>query len=274
MTERHKENGQPESEVINARLFNMGLTILIAISIVGFFVGTHGSGNVNSDLASTTGHQDHHYVAGNQVPTAVRYSELPQAKIKPNSSWGSYLNTLPGLEVQLKPVKQSKTEQEQIRAKRSQRRAYDGAPPVVPHTIDQQHVNACLACHENGKQIGDLVAPAMSHQFYSNCTQCHVESKNAVIPLKDQAKIINKFSGLSQPVQGTRAWIGAPPTIPHKTFMRENCNSCHGPSGTAPIHTSHPWRNQCTQCHGPDANLNQTDFLKRLSTFPDKGGNK
>jgi predicted CXXCH cytochrome family protein len=45
---------------------------------------------------------------------------------------------------------------------------------------------------------------------------------------------------------------GAPPTIPHKVFMRENCGACHvGPGAREEILTTHPERTRCRQCHVP-----------------------
>ena len=46
-----------------------------------------------------------------------------------------------------------------------------------------------------------------------------------------------------------RAFSGAPPTIPHRVFMRDNCISCHGPTGYHEYRTTHPNRTQCMQCH-------------------------
>lgn len=44
----------------------------------------------------------------------------------------------------------------------------------------------------------------------------------------------------------------APPTIPHKTFMRENCTACYsGAAAREEIRTPHPERSRCRQCHVP-----------------------
>ena len=53
---------------------------------------------------------------------------------------------------------------------------------------------------------------------------------------------------------GDRASGGAPPRIPHRILMRENCGSCHdGPAAREEIRTSHPERTRCRQCHVPVA---------------------
>jgi cytochrome c-type protein NapB len=61
----------------------------------------------------------------------------------------------------------------------------------------------------------------------------------------------NDFEPLRQDLRpGSRAHPGAPPVIPHKVFMRENCLSCHsGPGGREEIRTTHPERTRCMQCH-------------------------
>ncbi len=53
-------------------------------------------------------------------------------------------------------------------------RAYQGAPPVIPHPIAADSVNDCLACHENGALVLGKIAPKMSHPRREVCTQCHV----------------------------------------------------------------------------------------------------
>ena len=74
----------------------------------------------------------------------------------------------------------------------------------------------------------------------------------AVPPIKP-FRSTNTFIGLDLPGKGSRAHALAPPTTPHKTFMRENCLSCHGPTGNWRIKTKHPYRTQCLQCHAPEA---------------------
>src|SRR5690606_24328651 len=61
-------------------------------------------------------------------------------------------------------------------AERRKRRAYDGAPPTIPHPIDTRAKPNCLVCHEQGAKIGELVAPMISHAPYSSCVQCHAPS--------------------------------------------------------------------------------------------------
>lgn len=56
---------------------------------------------------------------------------------------------------------------------RAERRAYAGAPPVIPHTIDQRGGPYCLSCHDEGKQVGAVIAPVMTHERMDNCVQCH-----------------------------------------------------------------------------------------------------
>lgn len=142
-------------------------------------------------------------------------------------------------------------------ARRAARRAYDGAPPVVPHPVDPTSVAACTACHEHGLRVGapgrEVVAPAMPHAAYASCTQCHAPGPpEAVAGWTDEAPA-NLFRGLAAPERGDRAWPGAPPVIPHATSMRERCLSCHGPDGAAGLRSTHPWRQSCTQCHAPRA---------------------
>lgn len=134
---------------------------------------------------------------------------------------------------------------------RRERRAYDGAPPTIPHPVNQQLVPACLACHEKGAVVDGRLARAMSHARTENCLQCHVV---ALDPRPVGARggpplTSNAFVGLFDDRGGSRAWRGAPPTVPHPPDMRGTCESCHGPAGEAGLRSSHPERASCLQCH-------------------------
>jgi nitrate reductase (cytochrome), electron transfer subunit len=141
-------------------------------------------------------------------------------------------------------------------ADRAKFRAYDGAPPMVPHPIDQQSAASCLACHAQGIIVGERVATRISHPHYTSCTQCHVETKTSG-PSEPALVVENQFTGLERSGPGTRALIGTPPVIPHTTWMRNDCLSCHGLVARAGIRTTHPWLSNCQQCHASSAELDQ-----------------
>lgn len=135
---------------------------------------------------------------------------------------------------------------------RAERRLYDGAPPVVPHS---DFGMTCTECHnERGVEVPEVgFAPPSPHEITagmsatSRCRQCHVfRSTDAVF-------VANDFVGLRQDLRsGGRLHPLAPPTMPHKAFMRENCVACHaGPAVREEIRTPHPERTRCRQCHLP-----------------------
>ncbi len=133
---------------------------------------------------------------------------------------------------------------------RAERRSFDGAPPAIPHT---SFGIACTACHNlEGVDVeGVGYAPPSPHgntqgmSAISRCQQCHVFART------DEVFSDNTFVGLRQDLRsGGRLHAEAPPTLPHKTFMRENCIACHtGPAAREEIRTSHPERANCRQCH-------------------------
>jgi cytochrome c-type protein NapB len=135
-------------------------------------------------------------------------------------------------------------------AVRAARRAYDGAPPVIPH---RPFGGACTTCHaERARELpGEGVAPPNPHlhtagmSAASRCQQCHVFKDS------DDQHVASTFTGLRQvPRHGDRLYPHAPPVIPHATFMRESCLSCHdGPAARAEIRCTHPERTRCVQCH-------------------------
>lgn len=133
---------------------------------------------------------------------------------------------------------------------RAERRLYDGAPPTIPHRAMGA---ACSSCHNVlGLAVEGLgFAPPSPHEdtrglsAISRCEQCHVYRTT------EQTFRPNGFAGLRQDLRhGRRLHDFAPPVIPHKTFMRENCAACHsGPAAREEIRTSHPERPRCRQCH-------------------------
>lgn len=147
-------------------------------------------------------------------------------------------------------------------AVRSQRRLYDGAPPVIPHAP----LNIkCTACHtDTGKEAPPLgFAPANPHSqteglsATSHCQQCHVFRR------QEDYFVASDFQGLPQRFsKADRLYPGAPPVSPHRIFMRENCTSCHcGPGARPEIHCSHPQRLNCRQCHVPVLETSAITFL-------------
>lgn len=130
-----------------------------------------------------------------------------------------------------------------------ERRAYTGAPPVIPHEIfDEKGFGGkgCLACHAEGEYVPKLktYAPVTPHPELANCKQCHVAKEN-VAPFRSTT-----FAGETAQAIGGAALPGSPPPIPHMLAMRNNCLACHaGPSAPKEIRTTHPNRVNCRQCH-------------------------
>lgn len=131
-------------------------------------------------------------------------------------------------------------------------RAFPGAPPSIPHEIQQDGTigeNSCLKCHENGGFVDkyNAYAPVAPHPEMVNCRQCHVLQKTTG-DFKE-----NYFAKNNPPKVGiNNALITSPPMIPHQIQMRENCLSCHaGPSVPKEIRVTHPERVNCRQCHVP-----------------------
>lgn len=129
-------------------------------------------------------------------------------------------------------------------------RAYDGAPPVIPHAPSGV---ACTSCHnEQGMEVPSLgFAPPSPHAVTAatsalgRCEMCHVYTVG-----KDKFKE-NGFTGLAQDMRKGQRWSEfSPPVIPHQVLLRERCQSCHlGKAARAEIKTPHPERERCTQCH-------------------------
>jgi cytochrome c-type protein NapB len=123
----------------------------------------------------------------------------------------------------------------------------------VPHPIDPKGVAACLQCHRHGIVLEGRVAPAMSHEPLPSCTQCHAPAPELDNPVTPAVVVANGFVGQAAADRGERAWQGAPPAIPHPTWMRQRCASCHGVTGPKGLRTTHPERRNCAQCHSAES---------------------
>jgi cytochrome c-type protein NapB len=79
----------------------------------------------------------------------------------------------------------------------------------------------------------------------ARCEQCHVEQQT------EQLFVPTEFEGRPQDLRaGARAHAEAPPVMPHRLFMHEQCAACHaGPAAREELRTTHPERASCLQCH-------------------------
>lgn len=243
------------------RLTTVFLSFVIGIAVIGFFVGI-GDGVPNPDGLYDSSLIDQEpsqvTVADAKLIPAISYAEIANTPMGPTKSWQATPQSLPRAEYDLyAKIEPSEEEKEASSKLRSSRRAFNGAPPIIPHPVDSTTDAACYACHSGGVELAGLKASVMSHPFLGNCVQCHAPMAPAPFQTID-ASVESSFVGLPAPKAGQRAYQGAPPTIPHSRWMRENCNACHGgPHGWAGMESTHPWRTNCTQCHAPSAALDQ-----------------
>ncbi|MBI2393594.1 MAG: diheme cytochrome c precursor [Deltaproteobacteria bacterium] len=231
------------------RTVHVGIAVALFTTAAGFFGGIRGT------AADTASISTHARPVASTVASARSYADARARRYGPNAGmYDGVFEKMAEDHADLNaPVNQTDEDRAATLAKRASRRAFDGAPPTIPHRIGQQGPLDCVACHGTGLKIGALVAPKMSHQQFSSCTQCHATKDDPRPGAPAVAKPDNEFAGLKAWGRGSRAWDGAPPTIPHPTAMRGDCTSCHGWFGGQGLKTPHPWRQSCTQCHVPDA---------------------
>ena len=131
-------------------------------------------------------------------------------------------------------------------------RAFDGAPPWIPHPVDAENERTgttnCLNCHRDGGWVDKWrkYAPPTPHPEFTSCRQCHVpgDGGDGFRPSGWKNPAWPALNAKSQPT--------GPPAIPHSIQYRGNCLACHaGPSAPVEIRTTHPQRTNCRQCHVP-----------------------
>ena len=238
------------------------LAVVLGLAVVGFFVGTGAPPIEGSPLVQSDGDNDAHI--DSFMPT---YSDAQTRASGVGMDWDKELASLRGDGRTATVSLEGTSKADDLKA-RANLRAYDGAPPTIPHAVRQSSAAECLACHDAGMQLRGRVARPMSHAPYASCTQCHVVAE-APMPgptlAPDATFATNTFVGLASPVAGPRAWDIAPPVIPHRQFMRERCMSCHGPNGRDAMRSTHPDRQQCVQCHAAQSGLEQRPVLTHPS---------
>lgn len=241
------------------KLTTMICFVVVSCAVTGYFVGLQSP--MNPAQRAVVANQPKHSVNASSesldgVLLATSYADMRNATSALAETSRTKLADLksaidPLAEVTITP--QQKTLALKLRASN---RSFNGAPPTVPHPVDQMSSLTCAACHTNGFQSASLNISKMSHQFLTDCNQCHVESHSQ--HMAATAFDETTFVGMSSPTAAPRAYDGAPPMIPHSTWMRMDCMSCHGPTGKHGIRSTHPWRQNCQQCHAPSATLEQT----------------
>ena len=242
--------------------------IAVGISLVGFLVG------IAEPVVPQRAAMRASSIPPESATIAPSYREITSTTFGPNRFWTSSFTSLKQARPDLfAPVVRTPAMKDAALRDRMRTRAFDGAPPVVPHLVENQSSQNCLACHGDGMQLGDRIATKISHPHYANCLGCHVEQRGSVpfAPLVASANHagtrtasedpVNGFSGLPRTGPGNRAMLGAPPTIPHTTHLRGDCMSCHGLIARPGLRTSHPWLQNCVQCHAFSAEAERIPFF-------------
>lgn len=260
-----KPNQNGPSQASTKSLFLVGLVIVSIVSISGVFMGMRHSPKSEQGYKPWLSQPSTHAAESQHIQKAPRYGDISESEWKADSDWVNHLNSLPRTSGQLsdQPV-MSEADRAEVLQCRADRRAYDGAPPVIPHAIETIEVQSCVACHsvDANVVIAGKNTPKMSHPLLANCTQCHAPSEGSnFLKSNDLAglNVESLFVGAESPGPGEKAYDGAPPVVPHRLNMRQNCMACHGNGMANTVSTSHPQRKNCLQCHAPNASFDNRE---------------
>lgn len=250
------------------------LAAVLTVSVSGFFMGLRQTVKSAALLrGNIQGPEAHKEVYSETVPPAPSYLELAMSAPKDRGEMIPVMEQLPLAPSHEAGRALTEAERKEVIRRRMNRRAYDGAPPVVPHAIDQRSSASCLTCHNQERLIRESITVKMSHPYLTHCIQCHVESSAQSFRWDTSLhgiSIKNTFSGKGTSGRGGRAHPLAPPTIPHDRFMRTDCLSCHGVNGSYALKSPHPDRQSCTQCHAPNAEIEGRSHESALLSIREK----
>jgi nitrate reductase (cytochrome), electron transfer subunit len=228
--------------------------VVLGVSLIGFMRATSEE---HYDFESSVSQVEISKTSFEGVLIARSYLEMRDGPRGKGSRFDRDLvNWFEDLPSRTDPVEKNGNTEADL-ALRTSRRAYDGAPPVIPHPVRQGTAAECRACHESGVKIGNEQAPPYPHKKYESCTQCHTMDEpnlpwgdgDSSELEKDPRAVVNSFVGLEAPKEGPRWTESSPPEIPHNTFMHERCDTCHGVAGKNSMRSTHPDRQNCEQCH-------------------------
>jgi nitrate reductase (cytochrome), electron transfer subunit len=94
------------------------------------------------------------------ITAAPRYREISATTMGSNRDWSSAFTALKQPTPHLfDPVVRTPEMKQAALVDRLRSRAFDTAPPAIPHQIEQQSAATCLVCHANGMQLGEKIAP-------------------------------------------------------------------------------------------------------------------
>ena len=147
------------SENSERQALHVGLALIGGVAVLGFFMGVS---------SPPEGAPAFHQEAVGEIEgaePALSYREQRSRPPSSGSDWNANLALLGAGE-------ESPATKAETLAARQARRAYDGAPPTIPHAVRQQEANECLACHEDGLRARDRLATPIPHAEYVCCTQC------------------------------------------------------------------------------------------------------
>lgn len=212
----------PAAGTLAVRLTPIFALFLVAFALSGYILGISQT-NEEAKLSTTQAAAQKETISkGLPIPHSVPYGLLPQAELQTNFNFISHLDALVSPD---RPTPNGR--REDTLAYRERLRAFDGAPPVVPHPMHQTSSKVCLSCHEKGRWIDTVYARPMSHPNWASCTQCHVQGDTTNLTLSADSY----FHGLRSQA-GARYMKGTPPAIPHSRVQveqtRVDCLSCHG----------------------------------------------
>ncbi len=188
----------------------------------------------------TSSEEDHGAVELGEAPPAVTYTEM---RLTPRG-------TQSGLQEDLFPFRLGQAE-DPVAAetaywnvdleRRADLRAYEGAPPTIPHAVQQNAAPECLTCHGERLVLWGRTARPICHEGHATCTTCHVQASGSAPGGADLAQdsrdLRNTFVGLREQAESREPAEGAP-DIPHRLILRERCPACHGVNGPARGHHS------------------------------------
>ena len=229
---------------------------LVTLSVIGYEVGVrqpHEPVRPEIPVRAESG-----------APPAYNYSTIGDARRGPNADWKSVFTALKAKATPPEPPADRTVAWQQAADKRAERRAFDGAPPVIPHAVEQRSAAACLSCHGQGQWIDNAFAPIMSHESRRDCLACHVEQSSRLQSAPQPLPVGGSSWMGRTSSRGDRAQPLGPPTIPHTpqqiAWARENCLSCHGPNGRPGLaftadstaHRDSTTNARCLSCHVQD----------------------
>ena len=134
--------------------------VVISITVVGYFTGLQAPMQTSAVIPGLLPlAADHTKPLAADTITATHYAEMHEATRHRTTAYRTSLTDLKSNVDPFAELKISAEDKTSALQRRDARRAFNGAPPTIPHAVSETSTAACIVCHGEGAKTETLRIP-------------------------------------------------------------------------------------------------------------------